>query len=49
MLKKIVAISFFYLIATIAWVSLGSTLVYRTDSQDSSLREEDEVGMMNDK
>jgi hypothetical protein len=40
MLKKIVAISFFYLIATIAWVSLGSTLVYRTDSQDSSLREE---------
>jgi inner membrane protein involved in colicin E2 resistance len=39
-LKKIVAITFFYLIATIAWVSLGSTLVYRTADQDSSLREE---------
>src|SRR5688572_10762378 len=40
MLKRIVAIGFFFLVATIAWVSLGSTIVYRTADQDSSLREE---------
>lgn len=40
MFKRVVAISFFYLIATIAWISLGSTIVYRTADQDSSLKEE---------
>jgi inner membrane protein involved in colicin E2 resistance len=40
MFKRVVAISFFYIIATIAWISLGSTIVYRTADQDSSLKEE---------
>lgn len=40
MVKRIIAIGFVFLIAVIAWVFLGSTITYRTDSQAATLRQE---------
>ena len=40
MVKNIVAIGLVYIIATLSWVFLGATIVSRTDSQQSRLREE---------
>jgi inner membrane protein CreD len=39
-LSRIIAIGLVYAIATAAWVALGSTITYRTDSQDATLRRE---------
>jgi hypothetical protein len=38
--KRIIAIALVYFAATIAWVALGSTISYRTDSQDYKLKQE---------
>lgn len=40
MFKNIFAIGFVYVIAAAAWLVLGSTIVYRTDLQDESLKQE---------
>ena len=40
MLKRILAIGVVYVIAVIGWVALGSTIVYRTENQDSMLKQE---------
>ncbi|HWC77986.1 MAG TPA: inner membrane CreD family protein [Blastocatellia bacterium] len=40
MSKNIAAIGFVYVIATLGWVFLGSTIVSRTESQDSKLKQE---------
>jgi inner membrane protein involved in colicin E2 resistance len=40
MVKRIIAIAFVYLVATIGWVFLGGTLTYRTDTQDDTLKRE---------
>lgn len=40
MFTRIAAIGFVYLIATIGWIVLGSTIIYRTDNQDATLKSE---------
>ena len=40
MFTRIAAIGFVYLIATLGWVALGTTIAYRTDNQDASLKSE---------
>ncbi|HEX5736684.1 MAG TPA: inner membrane CreD family protein [Blastocatellia bacterium] len=40
MFTRIAAIGFVYLIATLGWVALGTTITYRTDNQDASLKSE---------
>ena len=40
MFTRIAAIGFVYLIATIGWVALGTTITYRTDNQDATLKSE---------
>jgi hypothetical protein len=37
---RIAAIGFVYLIATLGWVALGTTITYRTDNQDATLKSE---------
>lgn len=38
--KRIFAIGFVYIIATIGWMTLGGTIVYRTENQDTTLKQE---------
>lgn len=40
MAKTIASIGFVYVIATLGWVFLGSTIVYRTEDQQSTLKRE---------
>jgi inner membrane protein involved in colicin E2 resistance len=38
--KRIIAIGFVYIIATLGWMTLGGTIIYRTENQDTSLKQE---------
>ena len=38
MIRQIAALSFIFICATIAWVILGSTILYRTHSSDDQLK-----------
>jgi hypothetical protein len=40
MIKTIAAITFVYLVAVAGWVTLGNTISYRTDHQDSELKQQ---------
>lgn len=40
MVKRIFAIGFVYIIATLGWMTLGGTIMYRTENQDSTLKQE---------
>ncbi|MEW5977907.1 MAG: inner membrane CreD family protein [Acidobacteriota bacterium] len=44
MLKRLIAIAFIYLCTTVAWAVLGSTVLFRTTSQDNKLK--GEVGQL---
>jgi len=40
MVKRILAIGFVYIIATLGWMTLGGTIMYRTENQDNTLKQE---------
>jgi inner membrane protein involved in colicin E2 resistance len=40
MVKRITAIAFVYLVAVVGWIALAGTITYRTDYQDTSLKQE---------